>query len=151
MKALDDELPAAHRAGLVKVRRLERAPLKSFDTGPCLHFPLQAQFHPLKYLTGLAAALKREGGRIFSATHAAEIEEGRVRTTNGRTVVADAIVVATNCPVNDLVAMRTKQAPYTTYVIGARVKSGSIPSILLWDAPQDLSKPTTMFGQSLCI
>ncbi len=141
LKVLDDELPAAHRAGLVKVRRLERAPLKSFDSGPCLHFPRQAQFHPLKYLTGLAEAIKREGGHIFIGTHAAEIEEGRVRTTNGHTVVADAIVVATNCPVNDLVAMHTKQAPYTTYVIGARVKSGSIPLMLLWDAPQDLSKP----------
>jgi glycine/D-amino acid oxidase-like deaminating enzyme/nitrite reductase/ring-hydroxylating ferredoxin subunit len=141
LKVLDDELPAAHRAGLVSVRRLERAPLKSFDTGPCLHFPRQAQFHPLKYLTGLAKATKREGGRIFTGTHAAEIEEGTVRTTNGHTVVADAIVVATNCPVNDLVAMHTKQAPYTTYVIGARVKSGSIPSILLWDAPQDVSEP----------
>jgi glycine/D-amino acid oxidase-like deaminating enzyme len=37
--------------------------------------------------------------------------------------------------------MHTKQAPYTTYVIDVRVESGSIPSILLWDAPQDLSKP----------
>jgi glycine/D-amino acid oxidase-like deaminating enzyme/nitrite reductase/ring-hydroxylating ferredoxin subunit len=141
LKVLDDELPAAHRAGLVNVRRLERAPLKSFDTGPCLHFPHQAQFHPLKYLTGLAEAIKREGGHIFIGAHAAEIEEGRVRTANGYAVVADAIVVATNCPVNDLVAMHTKQAPYTTYVIGAHVKSGSIPSILLWDAPQDLSEP----------
>jgi glycine/D-amino acid oxidase-like deaminating enzyme/nitrite reductase/ring-hydroxylating ferredoxin subunit len=141
LKVLDDELPAAHRAGLVNVRRLERAPLKSFDTGPCLHFPHQAQFHPLKYLTGLAEAIKRAGGHIFIGAHAAEIEEGRVRTANGYAVVADAIVVATNCPVNDLVAMHTKQAPYTTYVIGAHVKSGSIPSILLWDAPQDLSEP----------
>src|SRR5438067_4945085 len=54
MKVLEDELPATHRAGLVNVRRLERAPLESFDTGPCLHFPQQAQFHPLKYLSGLA-------------------------------------------------------------------------------------------------
>src|SRR4030095_11207293 len=85
LKVLDDELPAAHRAGLVKVRRLKRAPLKSFDTGPCLHFPRQAQFHPLKYLTGLAEAIKREGGRIFTGTHAAEIEEGKIKSTNGHT------------------------------------------------------------------
>jgi glycine/D-amino acid oxidase-like deaminating enzyme len=34
LQVLEDELPAAHRAGLTEVRRLERAPLESFDTGP---------------------------------------------------------------------------------------------------------------------
>ena len=36
-------------------------------------------------------------------------------------VTADAVVVATNTPINDRVAIHTKQAPYLTYVIGARV------------------------------
>ena len=36
-------------------------------------------------------------------------------------VTADAVVVATNTPVNDLIAIHTKQAAYQTYVIGARV------------------------------
>ena len=36
-------------------------------------------------------------------------------------VTADAVVVATNTPINDLVAIHTKQAPYMSYVIGARV------------------------------
>jgi len=76
MKVLEDELPAAHRAGLTEVRRLDRAPLESFDTGPCLHFPRQGQFHPLKYLTGLAQAIERDGGKIFTETHADKIEGG---------------------------------------------------------------------------
>src|SRR6185503_1962537 len=140
MKVLEDELPAAHRAGLTEVRRLDRAPLESFDTGPCLHFPRQAQFHPLKYLIGLAKAIAREGGRIFNGTHADEIEggsEAHVTSSSGYTITADAIIVATNTPVNDRVAIHTKQAPYTTYVIGARIPKDSVPSILLWDAPED--------------
>jgi len=144
VKVLEDELPAAHRAGLVDVRRVERAPLESFDTGPCLHFPRQAQFHPLKYLTGLTKAIKREGGQIFTGTHADEIQGGsdaRVTTTGGYSVAAGAIVVATNTPVNDLVAIHTKQAPYTSYVIGARIPRGSVPTLLLWDAPADLDQP----------
>jgi glycine/D-amino acid oxidase-like deaminating enzyme/nitrite reductase/ring-hydroxylating ferredoxin subunit len=144
MKVLEDELPATHRAGLTEVRRVERAPLDSFDTGPCLHFPRQAQFHPLKYLTGLAQAIERDGGKIFTGTHADEIEGGtdaHVTTTGGYKVTADAIVVATNSPVNDRFAIHTKQAPYTTYVIGARIPRGSVPSILLWDAPPDLWDP----------
>jgi glycine/D-amino acid oxidase-like deaminating enzyme/nitrite reductase/ring-hydroxylating ferredoxin subunit len=144
LKVLEDELAATHRAGLTGVQRLDRAPLESFDTGPCLLFPRQAQFHPLKYLTGLAHAVEREGGQVFTGTHADQIEDGSscsVTTTNGHTITADAVVVATNCPVNDLVAIHTKQAPYTTYVIGARVPRGSVPSILLWEAPQDLRDP----------
>src|ERR1041385_8706187 len=130
IKVLEDELPAAHRAGLTEVTRLERAPLDSFDTGPCLHFPRQAQFHPLKYLAGLAQPIEAAGGNIFTASHADRIGEHTVTTTAGYPITADSIVVATNSPVNDRVTIHTKQAPYTTYVIGARVAKGSIPTML---------------------
>ena len=56
-KILDEELEAAHRAGLADVKKVERAPLESFDTGPALCFPRQGQFHILKYLGGLARAI----------------------------------------------------------------------------------------------
>ncbi len=133
---LDRELAAAHRAGLTAVERLPRAPLAPFDTGPCLRFPGQGQFHPLKYLAGLARAIERDGGRIFTGTHAESIEGGtpaRVKTTAGPMVSADAVVVATNTPVNDRVAIHTKQAPYLTYVIGALVPRGPVPKGLFWD------------------
>src|SRR5258708_15343406 len=55
---LDRELEAARRAGLQDVERVRQAPLDCFDTGPCLRFPRQGQFHPLKYLAGLARALQ---------------------------------------------------------------------------------------------
>jgi len=144
LQVLEDELPAAHRAGLVHVKRLERAPLEFFDTGPCLSFPRQGQFHPLKYLNGLVAAIERDGGKIFTSTHADEIKGGEhahVTTTGDYKITPHSIVVATNSPVNDLVAIHTKQAPYMTYVVGARVPRASIPSILLWDAPADLDQP----------
>ncbi len=41
--------------------------------------------------------------------------------------------MATNSPINDRVAIHTKQAPYMTYVIGARIPSGSVPKGLYWD------------------
>ena len=131
---LDRELAAAHRAGLHNVAKIGRAPL-SFDTGPCLRFPNQAQFHPLKYLAGLAAAIERDGGRIFTGTHATTIEGGddaSVTAPSGR-VSAKHIVVATNTPINDLVVVHTKQAPYMTYVIGAPVPRHSVTGALYWD------------------
>jgi glycine/D-amino acid oxidase-like deaminating enzyme/nitrite reductase/ring-hydroxylating ferredoxin subunit len=119
---------------------VERVPGLSFDTGRALRFPDQAQFHVLKYIDGLSRALKRDGGRIFMETHAAKIEgvtdeHARVETSDGKVVNARAVVVATNTPVNDLFEIHTKQAPYRTYVIGARIAKGSVPKILLWDTP----------------
>ncbi|HKV32680.1 MAG TPA: FAD-dependent oxidoreductase [Pyrinomonadaceae bacterium] len=135
---LDDELKASHRAGLVDVEMVQRAPVESFDTGPALRFPRQAQFHPLDYLTGVTRAFTRHGGRIFNETHATTITGGaetRVETNSGPVVRCDAIVVATNTPVNDRVAIHTKQAPYVTYVIGIQVPKGSVTRALFWDTP----------------
>lgn len=137
-ETLESELEAAHRAGLKDVALIDSVPIKSFKTGPALHFPHQGQFHILKYVKGLARAIQRDGGRICVQTHAAEIEgltdhNARIKTSNGVTVKAHAVVVATNSPVNDRFVIHTKQAPYRTYVIGARVPRGRIPHVLLWD------------------
>ncbi len=132
---LDAEFDAARRAGLAGVEKVDRAPL-SFDTGMSLRFPRQGQFHPVKYLAGLSRAIRRMGGRIFTDTHVTAMTGGtsaKVETAGGYTVEAGSIVIATNTPINDLIAIHTKQAPYTTYVIGARVPSGSVTRALYWD------------------
>jgi glycine/D-amino acid oxidase-like deaminating enzyme len=130
---LDKELAATHRAGLTDVEQVKRAPLEHFDTGACLRFPRQAQFHPLKYLDALAQAIEKKGGRIFNKTHAEEFKDGapgRVKSSKGPMVSAGAIVVATNTPVNDWVAIHTKQAAYRTYVIAMKVPKGSVTKAL---------------------
>lgn len=133
---IDREIEAAHTAGLKDVERVERAPIKDFDTGAALRFPHQGQFHITKYLRGLTDAIKRRGGKIFTGTHVQKIEGGKnayIETEGGFTVHADAIVVATNSPINDTVAIHTKQAPYITYAIGARVPKDSVERALFWD------------------
>jgi len=132
---LDRELAAAHRAGLHDVEKISRAPLQSFDTGPCLRFPHQGQFHPLKYLAAVAKAIERDGGRLFTKTHVDQIDGGPPAQikAGGHVVTAGAVVVATNSPVNDRLVIHTKQAPYMTYVIGARVPRGSVVKALYWD------------------
>jgi glycine/D-amino acid oxidase-like deaminating enzyme/nitrite reductase/ring-hydroxylating ferredoxin subunit len=135
---LEDELKAAHSAGLSLIEMVDRAPIKDFDTGKALRFPRQAQFHPTKYLSGLARAIKRDGGKIFTGTHASKIKGGeraRIETDDGHIVTANAVVVATNTPVNDRFVIHTKQAPYITYVIGARVPRGAVEKALYWDTP----------------
>jgi glycine/D-amino acid oxidase-like deaminating enzyme/nitrite reductase/ring-hydroxylating ferredoxin subunit len=133
--SLDDEFNAAREAGL-EVERLSRAPVTGFESGPCLHFPRQAQFHPLEYLEGLASSFERAGGRIYIGSRAVGVTGGHpatVETADGLTVTADAVVVATNVPFNDLVAIHTKQAPYHSYVIAARLPPGAVTPALYWD------------------
>src|SRR5215213_2947742 len=114
---LERELDAARRAGLGDVCWVERAPIEDFDTGRCLRFPRQAQVSPLPYLTGLARAVERGGGRIHTATHAQEIRGGSpacVTTSAGHTVTAGAVVVATNAPVIDRLLDSTREGKYRT-------------------------------------
>jgi glycine/D-amino acid oxidase-like deaminating enzyme/nitrite reductase/ring-hydroxylating ferredoxin subunit len=133
-KKLQAEWQAAKRAGL-QVRKLKQSPF-DLKFGPCLRFPRQAQFHPLKYLAGLARAIKRMDGRLFGGTEAREIKGGKTVKigTKGRAIVsASAAVVATNTPINDRGKIYAKQEPYRTYVIGALVPAGRIPRALYWD------------------
>jgi glycine/D-amino acid oxidase-like deaminating enzyme/nitrite reductase/ring-hydroxylating ferredoxin subunit len=135
---LEREIDAAHRAGLTDVEWVDRAPIRDFDTGRCLRFPRQAQFSPLKYMTGLARAVVRRGGRIHTGTHADRIRGGapaRVETSGGCEVTAGAVVVATNAPVIDRLLVSTREEKFRTYVIGARVPPGSVTRALYWDTP----------------
>lgn len=137
-RILEQECQAARRAGLSDVEYIEHSPFTSFDTGPCVRFPLQAQFHPLKYLTSLADAITLLGGRIFANTHVLKVKGGRkarVTTQSGNFINADAIVVATNTPINDRFAIHTKQGAYRTYVIAVAVPRGSVEKVLAWDTP----------------
>jgi len=134
-RLLESELAAARAAGLA-VERVERAPLRDRDTGPALRFPDQAQFHPGEYLAGLAAAVVRDGGRLATWSPVVRVEGGegaRAVTRAGHSVRANAIVVATNTPINDLVVIHAKQAAYRTYVVAAHVPRGSIVRALYWD------------------
>lgn len=134
---LDEEAEAARRAGIPGVSRMAQVPGVVFKTAAALCFPDQAQFHPLRYLAGLARAITRDGGRIFCGSHVAELENRpsrpSVKTSDGKTVTAETIVFATNSPVNDWVKMHTKQAAYRTYVVALRIPTGSVAPGLYWD------------------
>ena len=134
---LDRELAAVHRAGVTDAVMVSLAGLGTLEAGPALRFPRQAQFHPLRYLAALAKAIVRDGGRIYSQTHVTEINGGepaRIKVQAGHVVTAGAVVVATNSPINELLAIHTKQAAYRTYVIGAVVPRGVVARALFWDS-----------------
>lgn len=130
-----DEAVALTQLGLV-FERVDRVPLPSGSTGPALRFPDNGQFHPLKYLSALAGAIRTNGGAIHTDTPVLKIEPGApgvVHTRNGHTVTADAIVVATNAPFDAGLSLHFKLAAYTTYALALEAPPGHAPRGLFWD------------------
>ena len=130
-KTIDDEFVMTNKCG-IRTEKMEGVPGLAGENGVCLKFCDQAQFHPLKYMKGLADCIVRYGGAIYTETHVDGIHKRGVKAGEF-SVDADHVVVATNTPVNDWVTMHTKQHPYRTYVIGALIPKNSIRPGLWWD------------------
>ena len=148
VKELMKELEAIHRAGLRDVARTDSVPNTKINSEAVLYFPRQAEFHPLKYLNGLSRAIVDLGGQIFTGTRVVAVEDGdrvKVRTSDGHTITAQAAVVATNCPINNRVAIHSKQAPYATYVICLRV-TGQVGHALFWDTAETAEEEKKEIG-----
>ena len=140
-ETLNNELEATHRAGISTTEIVEKDPLQSFNTGPCIRFPNQAQFQPLKYLNGLQNSIIKNGRQIFTETHVQEVSSDSIKTVDGFTLEAKNIVIATNAPIIDKTSkIYDKQDAYRTYVIGARIKKGAIPTALYWDTGDQKSE-----------
>ena len=112
-------------------------PLKGYESTRSLRYPNQATFHPTKYLRGLVRCIKERNGRLFADTAVMSVEEEDggivIKTEGGQTVRAKNAVVATNSPINDRVALHSKQAPYRTYVMALQLPRGKLPDALYWD------------------
>jgi glycine/D-amino acid oxidase-like deaminating enzyme/nitrite reductase/ring-hydroxylating ferredoxin subunit len=139
-KALQLELEAARRAG-ISAEMIAGSPVAMNAGGPSIRFERQARMQPLLYLDGLARAAKRAGVVIHRdarvvRVHGREDEQRcRAELADGAPFVADAIVVATNSPgpIADWAGLYFKQAAYRSYVIGLRVRRGTIEDALYWD------------------
>jgi glycine/D-amino acid oxidase-like deaminating enzyme/nitrite reductase/ring-hydroxylating ferredoxin subunit len=138
---LTKEFEAAQRAGFADIEKCASGGLTS---SAYLRFGNQGRFHPLKYLIGLAEAVKKRGGKIYTGRRAMDVQgsdpkkgtPARVKLQGLRkTIAARHVVVATNTPspVNDWLGIYTKQASYRSYVIGAAVPKASVADALYWD------------------
>lgn len=136
-RVLDKELHAALRAG-APVQMTKTSPLSFFDMGRALRFRNQIQLHPLKYLKGLVQSSEKYGVRFFTQTRVFNVktidgDRDIIVECEGANVFCDAVVVATNTPINDVFAIHTKQAPYRSYVLCHLVAKNSVPAGLYWD------------------
>lgn len=134
VRELDREYVAAARAGHLVEKCVNVA--LPFDTGPCLRFANQAEFHPIAYLRQLAAAIVDGGGHIHTGVHVDAIEPNdpvRLRIAGDRVIHAQIVVDATNATISSLYKLPIRQAAYRTYVIALAVPHGYVPHALYWD------------------
>jgi len=122
------EAKAAHDAGLPA----------QFVTESTLPIPIagavrvdgQAQFHPRKYLLGVAADFVRRGGQIFERTRVVGLDEGetcRLATEAGHVVHARDVVVATHFPVFDRALLFTRLVPRRELVVAGVIAEADDP------------------------
>ena len=136
---LDKEWEASRKAGIDTSLENTTPGIEAGAHLRSLKFPRQAQFHVMKYIGGLAEAIVRYGGDIYTDTRAETVNKKGAKA-NGYTIKANSIVVATNSPINDIFTMHTKQHAYRSYVIGCKVKRGTLPYALWWDTGDNDSK-----------
>lgn len=135
-KTCDDEYEAAGKVGAT-AEHAKGVPLKGHESSPVLRYPDQATFHPLKYLRALLDDFQQRGGKVFGDSAVTEIEEEgevvRLQVEGGATITADKAVFATNSPINTIMAIHSKMAPYRTYAMAFELPKGSLPDALYWD------------------
>jgi len=110
---------------------------------PAVQFPNQAKFHPRKYLRSLVANIAGNGSHVLEKSAATEFDAKNHRVAVNRHWIGfDRVVMATNNPLVGLAGitgatlLQTKLFLYTSYALGARVPSGTIPEALFWDTRQ---------------
>jgi glycine/D-amino acid oxidase-like deaminating enzyme/nitrite reductase/ring-hydroxylating ferredoxin subunit len=133
---IDAERDAAKKVGM-RAAIAVGLPFRGHENTRHLRFPEQATFHPTRYLQGLVRCIAARGGKLFADTAVVGVEEDEngvvVKTESGHEVRARHAVVATNSPINDRVALHSKQAPYRTYAMALALPRGGLPDALYWD------------------
>jgi glycine/D-amino acid oxidase-like deaminating enzyme/nitrite reductase/ring-hydroxylating ferredoxin subunit len=124
---LRDEVEAARRVGV----------LAELTTQTDLPFPVlgairvdgQAQFHPQKFLQGLAEKIVGDGSHVFEQTRVTDVRsaDGYVVLTDHAEVRARHVVLATHLPFLDSGLFFAKAHPQKSYAIATQVEPAKAP------------------------
>ena len=96
---IEREVEVAKRLGLPA--SFSRDTGLPFDVLAAMRWENQAQFHPVKYIAGLAATIPGEGSYVFENSRVIDWDPTRAATARG-TVKARHVVMATNLPLGQV-------------------------------------------------
>ncbi len=103
-----------------------------FPVAGAVRFEEQAEFHPVRYLDGIARALR---GPVHEDTIVTGIGSGRVNTGRGPRVQADHVVVATHLSFLDRGLYFARCHAERSYVVAGRVKEPPAGMYLSTESP----------------
>ncbi|KAJ9508168.1 hypothetical protein QJQ45_021566, partial [Haematococcus lacustris] len=163
MKRLRDEEKVCEKAGMLDVRMVDLGGGKEvggireallfprsaeFDAllvvavlarsaSPCV--PCSAEYHPLKFVNGLAEVVTRKYGvKIFEMSHVLRKElsvNGKIKAQSGGTIKAkEAVILATFTPINRNQAIHARMQPWRTYLVALAIPKGSVTPGNYWSS-----------------
>jgi glycine/D-amino acid oxidase-like deaminating enzyme/nitrite reductase/ring-hydroxylating ferredoxin subunit len=135
MAIVEKEREACEQAGLTVSNDIPAN--FPFKADAITYLPNQAQFNPLKYAQGLAAAIVGENCQIFEDTKVLKVEDGEpciIQTENGM-VRAKQIVMATHSP-KGVYGVHTAMEPYREFAIAFKLKTGLPAGGIYWHLQQ---------------
>ncbi|WP_218162498.1 FAD-dependent oxidoreductase [Alkalibacterium sp. 20] len=126
LKKIKKEARAYEKLGIIGKLTLGQLDDLPFETDAALTMPFQAQFHPVKYLTGLLKEIERLGGKLFDQTRAVKLfkKNDYVEMATGAKLHYDNIVIATHYPFNDFDGLYfAKLSIERSYAIAAKINT----------------------------
>lgn len=111
-----------------------------------VRFDNQVQFHPARYLAGLATALTARGVRIFENSRVTKVDESedraRITTASGAVLRADHVVMATLLPLGTTGGYFARTRPSRSYGIAVRLDQPAPPGMAISvDSPTRSTRP----------
>lgn len=119
LEKIEKEVEVAARLGLPA--SLVRGGELPFGALAAVRFDDQAQFHPTKYVVGLAQTIPGAGCHVFENSRAIDWEPTRVVTEHG-SVRARHVVMATHLPLGQVGGYHARAYPQAEPVIAARIR-----------------------------
>jgi glycine/D-amino acid oxidase-like deaminating enzyme/nitrite reductase/ring-hydroxylating ferredoxin subunit len=107
-----------------------------FEVSGAVKLEHQAQFHPRKYLLGLAATIPGDGSHVFENSLARFVNRGApsvVETELGNVRATD-VILATHMPFMDRGFFFTKASPHRSYAVAAPIDPAQAPDGMFLNA-----------------
>jgi glycine/D-amino acid oxidase-like deaminating enzyme/nitrite reductase/ring-hydroxylating ferredoxin subunit len=127
---IEEEVEVARRLGL-PASLVSGGNGLPFEIRAAVRFADQAQFHPVKYVVGLARTIPGEGCHVFEQSPVIDWDPGEVRSARGA-VTARHVMMATHLPLGQVGGFYAEAYPYAEPVVAgpiARVPEGMFVNV----------------------
>jgi glycine/D-amino acid oxidase-like deaminating enzyme/nitrite reductase/ring-hydroxylating ferredoxin subunit len=124
VEAIEQEVELARRLGLPASLTGDTG--LPFAVTAAMRWDDQAQFHPVRYVKGLAQTIPGDGSAIFEQSRVIDWEPRRIATEGG-SVKAGHVVMATHLPLGQIGLFYTQNYPHMHPVIMGRAEAGRVP------------------------